>query len=364
MAKRREFSIFSLSFLDVMACGFGAVILIFIVIQHSTETVSQEINLELLAEIKELEVEVLEETENLVELKTTLKETDDEIVTTEDLILAILSEIKELQARIKEFEDSGSSQTAAIDALKTELKQLNEEAASLKGSVAAAEQSGVDSRSFIGRGDRQYLTGLHLGGEHILILLDTSASMLDDTIVNIIRRRNMEDEDIRASKKWQRAIRTIDWIVANLPVEANMQLFTFNTEAKPLIPGTETSWIRAADREDIDQALSNLQEIIPKGGTSLHHPFALARQMKPVPDSIFLIVDSLPTMGFTPGNQTSISGSERVGLFGSAMDELPLDTPVNVILFPMEGDPIAAPSFWRLAQITGGSFLSPSKDWP
>ncbi len=103
MAKRREFSIFSLSFLDVMACGFGAVILIFIVIQHSTETVSQEINLELLAEIKELEVEVLEETENLVELKTTLKETDDEIVTTEDLILLILNEIKVLQALLKSF---------------------------------------------------------------------------------------------------------------------------------------------------------------------------------------------------------------------------------------------------------------------
>ena len=44
MAKRREFSVFSLSFLDVMSCGFGAVILIFIIINHSTEATSQGIN--------------------------------------------------------------------------------------------------------------------------------------------------------------------------------------------------------------------------------------------------------------------------------------------------------------------------------
>jgi len=86
--------------------------------------------------------------------------------------------------------------------------------------------------------------------------------------------------------------------------------------------------------------------------------------MTPVPDSIFLIVDSLPTMAFEPPGSGNVDSQQRVGLFGSAMDELPLNTPVNVILFPMEGDPIAAPSFWRLAQITGGSFLSPSKDWP
>ena len=32
MAKRRETNIFSLSFLDVMSCGFGAVVLIFLII--------------------------------------------------------------------------------------------------------------------------------------------------------------------------------------------------------------------------------------------------------------------------------------------------------------------------------------------
>ena len=39
-----------------------------------------------------------------------------------------------------------------------------------------------------------------------------------------------------------------------------------------------------------------------------------------------------------------------------------IDKPI--ILAPMEGDPLATPHFWILSQLTGGSFITPSKDWP
>ncbi|MFT7689299.1 MAG: hypothetical protein ACI9FB_004667 [Candidatus Azotimanducaceae bacterium] len=364
MAKRREFNVFSLSFLDIMSCGFGAVILIFIVIQHSTETTPQDTNIELMAEVKKLEMEVLEGTKNLVELKTTVDETDDEIVTTEGLILEILEQIKALRASIAKITDSGASQSESIEALKTEIKELEIETASLQGSVSGDEKSGTSTRTFLGEGDRQYLTGIHLGGEHVLILIDASSSMLAKTIVNVIRRRNMGDDQIRASVKWQRAIKTVEWIVANVPKESNMQIISFNETAKSLIVDSEDNWVKATDREDVDTAIEDLKQLIPKGGTSLHHAFAKARKLSPAPDNIFLIVDSLPTMAFERTKDTLIDGNDRVKIFSDALDELPPNTAVNVILFPMEGDPIAAPSFWRLAQITGGSFLSPAEDWP
>ena len=47
-----------------------------------------------------------------------------------------------------------------------------------------------------------------------------------------------------------------------------------------------------------------------------------------------------------------------------AVKALPDDTPVNTILFPMEGDPMAAAMFWKLAVDTKGSFLTPTSDWP
>ena len=44
-----------------------------------------------------------------------------------------------------------------------------------------------------------------------------------------------------------------------------------------------------------------------------------------------------------------MSGRERLRHFDRALDELPRGVPVNVILFPMEGDPMATPAFWKLA---------------
>lgn len=362
MAKRRDSNVFSLSFLDIMSCGFGAVILIFIVIQHGSEATPQEAKLDLLAEVKKIEEQVLDETQQLVLLKNTVKEQEDEIATTEEAIVAILEQIKTLEEQIAALEIDGASSEKSIEELKSELQELEEEAASLKSSLN--DESGTDSRSFLGAGDRQYLSGVHLGGEHILILLDTSASMLDNTIVNVIRRRNMSDEQKLESPKWQRALKTIDWVVANIPASANMQLFGFNEQAWPAVEGSESRWIKAEEREEVDIAIERLKTVVPTGGTSLHHPFALSRALSPKPDSIFLIVDSLPTQGLDSARSTSISSRDRIRLFGSALDELPPDIPVTVILFPMEGDPIAAPSFWRLAQITGGAFLSPPEDWP
>jgi len=364
MARKRDTNIFSLSFLDIMSCGFGAVILIYIIINHATVTTSQEINAQLLAEVKKFEVEVKDETENLIILRNTAEEQEDEIVTTEQLAIEVINTIRQLESELADLRQAGSSQDESIEELKSELKELEAQAANLEGSVAADETAGTALRSVVGEGDRQYLTGMKVGGQHILILLDSSASMLDKTIVNIIRRRNMSDEQKLASKKWQRAIKTVEWVIANMPKDANFQLFTFNAKAKSAISGTDADWLKATERADTDGVLEAINNTIPQGGTSLHNAFTLAAQMEPRPDNIFLIIDGLPTMGIEPSRKSTINNRGRVELFTSSLDLLPVGSPVNVILFPMEGDPIAAPSYWRLAQITSGSFLAPPEDWP
>lgn len=365
MAKRREFNVFSLSFLDIMSCGFGAVILIYIVINHSTEVTSQTINLELMAEVTRLEQEVTEGTDHLVEIRNSLKVTDDEIVTTEGMANEIVREIQDLESRIAALAKDGASQSDDIEALKKELKKLQEEAATMEGSVAGSEETGTSLRSFVGEGDRQYLTGLNVGGTHILILLDASASMLHRNIANAVILRNLDDADPRKrqAEKWRRAVRTIDWILANLPKDSKFQLLTFNTDTHAIIE-SKNSWIDSIDKEKTDLLVENLNKVIPAGGTSLHYPFAAVRDMDPRPDNIFLVVDSLPTQDFDPPRRSRIRSSDRAELFSEAMEELPQDIPVNVILFPMEGDPLATPYFWILAQVTGGAFMTPSKDWP
>ena len=70
----------------------------------------------------------------------------------------------------------------------------------------AGSESGV--RQFIGDGQRQYLSGMFLGGQRILVLMDVRR-MLDNALVNIIRTRNMDDDRKRnaqngrgSSKRW------------------------------------------------------------------------------------------------------------------------------------------------------------------
>ena len=53
--KIREMSTFSLSFLDIMSCGLGAAILIFLLLKFVTETPVLESDPKTLSEIKLLE---------------------------------------------------------------------------------------------------------------------------------------------------------------------------------------------------------------------------------------------------------------------------------------------------------------------
>ena len=86
--------------------------------------------------------------------------------------------------------------------------------------------------------------------------------------------------------------------------------------------------------------------------------------MSPTPDNIFLITDGLPTQGLQPPATTTVTSRQRMEFFAQALKQLPQSVPVNTILVPMEGDPMAASAFWQLAQLTRGSYLSPTEDWP
>ena len=120
MARKREFNAFSLSFLDIMSCGFGAVILIYLIINHASETVNKEVDLQLLAQVTKLEKEVLEGEKDLVELRITVDETEEDVTETQGTTLEILKELEELSERIAELSESGTSSEDTIEKQKTE----------------------------------------------------------------------------------------------------------------------------------------------------------------------------------------------------------------------------------------------------
>jgi hypothetical protein len=284
------------------------------------------------------------------------------MVEAQGLATRITQEKDEYEAQIKDRRGEGYTDKSDIEALKAELLSLEAEVKKLRQS--SKDTSGTNVRAFIGAGSRQYLTGLNLGGQHIAILLDTSASMLSDKLVQIIRLRNMNESVQRRADKWTQNLKTVDWLTAQLPVSSKYQVITFSTQAKAALPGTEGKWLEVADQAQLANMSDALRKITPSGGTSLESAFLALRNLSPPPDNIFLLTDGLPTQGTTPPRGSKVSGQERQRLFAQALRQLPGRVPVNIILAPMEGDPMAAAAFWQLAQYTRGALLMPSRDWP
>ena len=74
--RHRPVNVFSLSFLDVMSCGFGAIILFFMIINADTVKRKENINQELQGEVERLDVQITEGRKYLVELNNTIAEKD------------------------------------------------------------------------------------------------------------------------------------------------------------------------------------------------------------------------------------------------------------------------------------------------
>lgn len=346
-----------------MCCGFGAVVLLVMLINGKTLQRRDETRNDLKAELERVSIlkayagndlERLKDALNRIELeKEHLGVQIDQVrdliaMEKEDLSLA------DSKARLQEKEIEAMQQKE--DLLET-IKKLRDERTEIK-------LSGSNLIGFDGEGKRQYLTGLKLGGERTLILLDISASMLDETIVNVVRRKLMPEDTRRKAPKWTRVISSLHWIIANLRPDKRFQVFCFNTKVQPLIAGTQKRWISTNDSELLESAVSESRKLAPEGGTNLQSAFEEIGQMVPRPDSVLLLTDGLPTQGYGKPVGNTITADERQRLFDTAVRAIPAGVPVNTLLFPMEGDPGAADSFWELAITTDGSFITPSRDWP
>jgi hypothetical protein len=362
--KRRPISPSSLSFLDIMFCGFGAVVLLVLILNTNTQKERNEIFADLRSEVVRMENEVIVGRENMVIAYNSLEASEKEIVLMQGQATRVQQSLLEIEAGLTDLNRKTTASRDHINQLKSDIKGLDDTTQSLSQQQRAAVSQGNKVHQFTGEGNRQYLTGLKLSGKRTLILLDVSASMLDETIVNIIRLRNMKDERKQAAEKWKRAQGTAEWLISNLPASSKFQVYLFNTRARSAMAGKQGTWLDASNKDEISAVVKGLRDTIPAGGTSLFHAFEAANSLQPKPDNILLVTDGLPTQGSKKPVSTTVSSDQRLKLFDRAVKRLPATVPVNTILLPMEGDAYAAAAFWRLAVLTKGSFLTPARDWP
>lgn len=355
---RRQTNTFSMSFLDVISCGFGAVVLFYTIIAAQAGLYRIQENTDLSAEARRLEQEVIDGYKQLAELRNALESTETRTDRTAGRAREILEKLRATEEELSRYEHDTLARRESLERLKADLKQLEEGTRRLR---ETAPPESVPAPL-----DREQLVTLRVDGRRVLVLVDASASMLDETLVNIIRLRNMPPERRIASTKWRQAVNTVEWVAARLPDSTQFQVYAFDTAPRPVVEGTAGRWLNTKDAGQVEAALQALRRTAPTGGSSLQNAFAVIRQLDPMPDNVILVTDGLPTQGDKPPlMRTLVTMEQREDLMQDAVKSLPAPSPpVSIVLLPMEGDPSAPIYFWRLARVTGGGFLSPARDWP
>jgi len=349
-SKRRETEVFSLAFLDCICCGFGAVLLIFIL------TVSQQ---------KSRDSESLEEVEDRVrQLAASVSTSQAEIAQLEQLLAASQSALDQLKTQQTGAQVNLTNRQKELLLLLQQTGALKDALDHLLGKKKALPTEDVQPLPIPNEDRRQYLTGVKFEGTHVLFLVRVSGSMLGDTIEDAVGLLDQPEFKRRESPKWQRVVKSLEWMLANLGPTANFQILLFNDETTPLLPAKGDAWIARSDRQGLQEVLTKLHTIVPGGSANLERAFTHVRFMQTLPDSVILLTDGLPTTSDTAPNNGDTDDATRIQYLRHAIRQLPVRIPVSTILFPLDGDPGTAGLYWELAINTHGALVSPSASWP
>ncbi|MEM0516544.1 vWA domain-containing protein [Pseudoalteromonas sp. YIC-827] len=355
MLKRRGEQGFNLSFLDVMACGLGAVLMILIVIKFQAST-----------SVPSTEIERLQQ----------------RLAATEEQANALqqeLDQVAQALAAAQAQNSDNSERVAALKIMQQAARQAlqNQQAvvAQLQQSVAAAAPKQADDPIELkGGGEENYLLGLKVEGQRIGILIDHSASMTDEQLIKVIRRKLGPAQQKQQGPKWQRTKRVAKWLLARVPKQSQVSVVAFNSSAQVL--GNRA--INSAKVETSMQALvKDIDALVPENGTDLYTALSTIKSTFADMDALYIITDGLPTMmsgaqGFREtkncqplsGNMKTIDGDCRARIHQFSIAQVAPRVPTHIVLLPLEGEPLAPALYWNWANNTGGLMIAPARSWP
>jgi len=357
MRRKRPSEGLNLAFLDIMSCGLGAIILVFMLVKRNAETAPVKTEL--------LEKNITELVQQQRKLQARLRAENAFLEQAGADVATALKTLQSSRSKLKSSEAESKSLLQKKQALENSLKNT---------AIPKPVPKKQDNIELKGSGETDYLIGLKVEGKRIGVLLDNSASMTDDTVIDVIRRKNGTDKEKQAGPKWQRSKRIVKWILARLPNTSQVMVMTYNDQTRVLGPKTGAS---ATDRAALGAILSDLDRAVPTEGTNLEAGLDAIAKFRPT--DLYLITDGLPTRGNSSykslnpfaecstlrTNSTKISGGCRLRLFISTVNGTRLKrSKNNVILLPIDGDPRAADMYWRWATMTQGIVISPEANWP
>ncbi len=350
--KRQENEQFGLSFLDCICCGFGAILLIFVLTAGKKANQSKGQVADAQQIIDRLQAEIETEAEKAEAIRSVIE-------TQSDALGNIVDQKETLEEQVITREERLSLMLEQISQIQDELNRQMQDAENIP------RVEDLPPLPLPNPQKRQYLTNFRMEGERLLFLVEASGGMLDTTIDGAVQRSRQSKEERLQAPKWRQTQNMIRWFIANMNPSSRYQVAFFNTSTQAILDTSRLGeWMDPLDTANTEKVLSELTAYVPEGAANLERAFQDINAMELLPDNVILIVDGLPTLADSVPRGEIVGESNRIQMFVAALRIKPPEVPFNILLLQFEGDPTAAIFYWSLANYSKGALVTPSRTWP
>ena len=363
---------FGLSFLDVLSCGLGAAVLLLLVLKHGVADVAMDSTRDVAARHARIQQQLDDKLAEKAAFEA-------ELLVSQSQLYEAVEKREALTEEQKNNRQELMNQLSELSQARTDLETARETVTDLQAQREAQLVAAEETEEVAGQTGQ--LGGIRVQSDGVVILLDRSASMLDHSLVEIVRLRSAHAHYRNTAPKWVTARNTVGWAFKHISEGGTFQVLSFSESVSDLsgtaiVPGSTITWLKRGDPGNTFRELQqSIQKTVADGPTNLEAAFEFVSTLTPKPKQVILITDGLPTV---PGSARlrSIRGCSsparlspecRARIFNRAVSLFEREFPrteINIILLPLEGDAGAMRKYWTFASNTGGRVLAPAPNWP
>jgi hypothetical protein len=171
---RRSIDIFNLSFLDVVSCGFGAIILLLVIVKVSEPHVIDKLAVDLTGLVHRLEKELYEMRGETTVLNRELTARQEQLSENRDKLARLRGELSSLRGQYNTTRNEYEAQSIIESRLATAKQSLSEEMRRLLGSGYRRTDNTIG--------------GIPADSEYIIFIIDTSGSMNENAWPLVLKK--------------------------------------------------------------------------------------------------------------------------------------------------------------------------------
>ncbi len=162
--QRKVIDVFNLSFLDVVSCGFGAIILLLVISKVSEPLVIEKMSVDLSGLIVQMEEELYDIRGETRIMNRQLTDKQTQLSESKEKLARLLGDLSKIKGQFKAARTDHASQTIIEKELQTARQTLSEEMRRLQNTYQPPKTDAV-------------IGGVPVDSEYIIFIVDTSGSM-------------------------------------------------------------------------------------------------------------------------------------------------------------------------------------------